>query len=433
MFSNNHKPSHKLRLAFTASVASGLVLAIVFIGVILYLRQSELNTEMAELRAAMASIKDDPFEKLDVQEFHEAHPDLTVSQFDRAGAMVQKSGRNPGYPIEGPSQKNGLLSVGVRTGDRLTVVTGDWRPAEEGLKRTTLVLVALLLPLSLGVGAAVWWSARSTFQPLESMSRQAAEISAQSLSNRISSKDQAEFAEFASYLNAMLDRIQAAYEREEQFVEDAAHELRTPLSVLRLRIETALLKDRAPTSYRDSLRAMLTEIDRLSALTESLLLTARGHSLTAEDIELRPRIEQALDRWRSKCEEKKVDLEFQWVEASCQARPEEIDIVLDNLLSNAYRFAPSGTSVWVSLSAADGQATVCVEDSGPGIPQAMAGVIMDRFTRGDNSRNRASGGAGLGLALCKKLVEARGGNLRLVPTDQGARFQVAFPLSAAAV
>jgi two-component system OmpR family sensor kinase len=107
--------------------------------------------------------------------------------------------------------------------------------------------------------------------------------------------------------------------------------------------------------------------------------------------------------------------------------PSEIGSVLDNLLANALRASPPGTACRIELTADENYARLAVHDAGPGIPLDLRERIFDRFVRGEESRNRATGGFGIGLSLCRRIVEGRGGRIWVEPTEAGARFEVELP------
>ena len=274
---------------------------------------------------------------------------------------------------------------------------------------------------------STWYTANAIFDPLIRLSAQARAISGSNLNERLATDDQAEFGDFARQLNAMLDRIEQTAHREEQFAADAAHELRTPLSILRTRIETTLLRPRQPEEYAATSALLLDEIDRLTKIVEALLETARGQLTRPPNLRLDPLVEEVCDRWRTNG----TAITTHTTPVTAAIMPEELSIVLDNLLENAVRYAPSGSEVAVKLAAEGDFARLAVRDAGPGIPEEDREAVFDRFVRLDPHRNRTSGGAGIGLSVCRKIVASRQGHIEAISVEpQGAEIIVRLPLQA---
>lgn len=386
------------------------MLAALFTAIVLTVRANAYRERREELSAALAAASEGEDARFDVAEFREAHPEIAVRVGDRFG----------------PSPPRFLTD-----GNRLTLVAGyrvqtlalsvDLRGTERRVAEIATILALLLLPLALLVGAATWLAARSVFRPLGRLSAQALAMGEGDLSARLATTDRAEFGAFAHDLNLMLDRIEATARREERFAEDAAHEFRTPLAILRSRLETALLRPRAPREYEAVLRRSVGEIERLTAITEALLRSARGETETAPPIPLAPLVAEAGERWEERFARAGVRLVLEPIPTvvAVGLLREEAGLILDNLLSNALRYAPPETAVVVSASVNESEVALTVSDEGPGVAPELGEAIFARFVRGDDSRSRASGGAGIGLSVCREIVAARGGRMTLGPSDGG--------------
>ncbi|MCO5296952.1 MAG: ATP-binding protein [Fimbriimonadaceae bacterium] len=424
------KLSHRARLAAVATGTAALVLALLFAGVFWISRRSDDVRAERELRATLELLTQEGSPALEFSELRSAHPLVSAALFGPGGAAGDQIGNLALKPVVGSLVDGTTLSIGKPWNGGSLVVGLDLRASRASSRNLGWVLTLLWLPLSVLVGTATWIAAQAVFRPLLRMTAQASAIEGADLGARLSTDDEAEFGAFARQLNAMLDRIQETIEREERFAVDAAHELRTPLALMQTRIETTLLKARTPQEYSDSHVELLHEVQRMARTIESLLRTARRTVSDAGPIDLAGALADILGPWRSRLEARGVSLLVQLPPEGLIVviEPDELRIVVDNLLDNAARFTGQGGSVRVEAAAEGDQATVVVEDDGPGIPAGFSNEVFGRFVRVDDSRNRAWGGAGIGLAVCRQLLEARGGSIRVEPSDQGARLRVALPL-----
>jgi two-component system heavy metal sensor histidine kinase CusS len=222
----------------------------------------------------------------------------------------------------------------------------------------------------------------------------------------------------------LLNRIEVTARREEQFAADAAHELRTPLTVLMASLETSLMKNRSAEEYRHQMSEMVPEVERLARLVELLLRSTRGTPDPAGAMDIKGAAELAVARWRDRFEETGVHLEARLEEARSSITEEELDSVMDNLLENALRHSPAGSTAVVSLQTEDDSVYLRVADQGNGIAPDLVEHIFERLTTGEKSRSKASGGYGIGLALCQSILRSRGGDIRLTNNAGGAEFTV---------
>jgi signal transduction histidine kinase len=225
--------------------------------------------------------------------------------------------------------------------------------------------------------------------------------------------------------------------RLEQFTGDAGHELRTPLSSIRLNAQVALNQDQQPDEFRRHLTAIESQAERSTHLSESLLLLAR---LDREQHALLMPV-QLLDIWTDlhsahaeTLTAKSVTLQTPETGMTVTANRELLTVALDNLVENAVRYAPEGTTVAVTTQGTDGTVTIAVTDQGPGMPPEALPHIWDRFTRIDPSRSHESGGNGLGLAIVRKAVEAMHGRVAVTSeVGTGSTFSIILPAGTANV
>ena len=306
------------------------------------------------------------------------------------------------------------------------------------------VLVHLALSLLVAAVAAGWGAARIARRltaPLERIAETARAIRGGRIGARIPEvSTDAELRALTDILNEMLGSLEAALETERQtataqrrFVADASHELRSPLANLRGTIEVALRRPRSNAEYEETLGAAVREIERLSRLANDLLTLSR---IDAGNLDARPApcdpvpiARDALAAFAARAAEKELRLRLEAPPSlAAVADADRLRQVLDNLLDNALRHAPPGSSVTVTAAARDDAVLVAVRDEGPGLTAEEQAHVFDRFYRTDLSRARTSGGLGLGLAIAKAIVEAHGGTLTVESEPgAGATFLARFP------
>jgi len=321
------------------------------------------------------------------------------------------------------------LDVAGAAGPRTVVVALSLQQADAAVS-TARTLLLLTLPLVLGGTAAVaWLGVGRALAPVERIRRGVAEIEGGDVTARVPVPDTGdEVHRLAWTMNAMLDRMQAATERQRQFVADASHELRSPLANLQACLEVALAHCDLDL-WQQTGGQLQREQARMSRLVEDLLLLARLDSSPAGqrcEVDLEDVVQEEVSRARRGG---RVQLALDPLPAVRVAgdRP-ALGRVLSNLLDNACRHAAG--AVRVTLERQGTEAVVRVVDDGPGVPPADAERIFDRFTRLDDARGRDAGGTGLGLAISRQITTSHGGTLRLVhtgTTGTGAVFELRLP------
>jgi signal transduction histidine kinase len=274
-----------------------------------------------------------------------------------------------------------------------------------------------------------WLSIDRTLAPVGAIGAHAEAITGQNLSARVPEPERDdEIGRLARIVNRMLSRLEASSERQQRFVADAAHELRTPIASLRTQLETAI----AAGGGADE-RELLKDTIRMQAIVEQLLLLARADSdrawLRQSAVDLDEVIDSAIAAAPSR---NGVRINAAAVEpVQLYGDGDLLEQTFSNLLQNAVRHA--GSSVRVSGGEADGGvAVVAVEDDGPGVPPDRRADIFERFVRLDEARDRHDGGLGLGLAIVTEIVRAHGGSVTVDGSDLGgARFVVRLPIDGA--
>ncbi len=289
----------------------------------------------------------------------------------------------------------------------------------------------------LAVGlAGGWMISRSITRPIAAISEAASAISASNLSRRIDTSgiDQ-ELIGLATVLNETFGRLEGAFVRQSRFTSDASHELRTPLAVIHSHAELALSRPRSVEEYRETLTACLRASSRMAALVDGLLTLARADAGRLEtqfnSVDLRSIVEEVVDHFGPQAATANVAISTTLAEGVIVSGDVPLlSRIVGNLLSNAIRYTPAGGSVHVSLSIDRGEALLAVDDTGRGIPAEDQPRVFERFFRADKARSRTAGGNGLGLAICKSLVEVHHGHIAFTSTeDRGTRFEVRLPLA----
>jgi two-component system OmpR family sensor kinase len=221
-----------------------------------------------------------------------------------------------------------------------------------------------------------------------------------------------------------------------RFTADAAHELRNPLSALQSELEISLRQERSGEELTATVRLALRNTQRLVKISESLLTLSRsdagGLMTTVSRIDLSDVLEEAYARWQSHASALGIVLTKQLVgEAALDGDALLLGRLFDNLLENALNHTPRGGTVGIAMAPSPpSTCTVSITDSGPGVPAPLRAVIFDRFSRGDVGRSRRTGGAGLGLAICKAIVSAHKGTIAIDDDHVGGtRIIVRLPVT----
>jgi len=295
-------------------------------------------------------------------------------------------------------------------------------------------LAAVLLAIALGGGLAY----RLT-QPLRQLTRATQDVRAGRTPQPVTVTNRGELGELAAGFNQMAEELASAEQQRRQMLADVAHELRTPLSVLRGQLEAML--DGVQPLTPDNVAAANEEVILLGRLVEDLRLLSLAEAgqlpLNRQPVDLAALARQTAASFAPLYEAEEIGLA---VEAG-QVPPiladgERLRQVLGNLLANALRYAPQGESGWPEVRlvvAVEGSGVrLSVSDNGPGLPAEARAHVFDRFWRGDRSRNRSAGGSGLGLAICRAIVQGHGGQIWVESEiGKGTTFHAALPDGAA--
>lgn len=309
--------------------------------------------------------------------------------------------------------------------------------ALNGLTWTLLTVLPLILIVSAFGGAFL---TGTSLKPVRDMTQAAAQVSAESLAGRLDVKGHDEFSRLAQTFNGMLERLQGAFTRMEQAVEqqrrftaDASHELRTPLTVIKANTSLALKGKRSPEEYQKTLAAVNAAADSMNRLVNDLLLLARSDNgklqVNAEPTCLKPLLKEAV---ASVARPGVADISLIMADDGVEIVGDGHQIlrVFVNLIENAARYTPEDGRISVVERIEDGNVVVSVQDTGIGIDPEHLPHLTDRFYRVDDARARAEGGNGLGLSICSSIVEAHNGSIGIASAPgKGTTVTVKLPVS----
>ena len=371
---------------------------------------------------------------------------ILAARGDAAGARLPLAGRTlpPGRPALDTVEMPGRLRVAsqgtqLSNGERYTIFLGHrLGPLEKDLEviRTAALLAVVIAVAGAGLGG--WVLAGRALAPVMAMCAQARQIGAGALGKRLAvGNPRDELGRLALTFNDLLDRLALSFDRQQQFMADASHELRTPVSVVRTAATMTLEKpQRAEVEYREVLHVVAEESRRLSRLVEDMLTLARAD---AGHHPLRPRrfclAELMADVARASAilgRPRGVGVTFRFEgEAPVFGDEDLVRRMLLNVVENAVAHNPHGAPVVMALAAAGESWTASIRDLGPGIPPDEQGRVFDRFHRVERDGEALRPGAGLGLAIARWIAEAHGGRVQLASSDAaGTTFVVTLPADA---
>jgi heavy metal sensor kinase len=453
--------AHTIRARLTLWYTAVLLAVLVLFGVWVYVVESRLRLGDidAELRRAGTAVAAGIADELDegaslAVAASEAYKDFVVP--GRELAVLDGAG----VPFEGTTLPSIEIDATPVADERVLTMTKqdrEWRlsvqrrrhggvsyqvivaqplaqvHAESSILRRVLLVG---IPLALGLAAAGgWWIAHRALRPVSLMVGQAQHITGQTPGLRLRvPHPEDELGLLAAAFNSLLERLEGVLTAQRQFMADASHELRTPVSIVRTAAEVALSREaRSEPEYRESLSVIRTQAQRLGQMVDDMMTLARAD--TAGMI-LEPR-NLYLDEVLTECVrgakllggERQVEVRAQST-SETPARGDEplLRQMLMNLLDNAVRHTPPGGQVSACLTVTDRFYEISVSDTGSGVPLEDRDRIFERFVRLDPARSRP-GGAGLGLPIARCIAEAHGGTLTLEGGGpSGCTFVVRLPV-----
>ena len=335
---------------------------------------------------------------------------------------------HPVRVITKPILHNGKLVNLIQVGTSLQAVQDTLK----SLKIFLLTAVPAVLVITTLLGR---FMAKRALSPVAKITQTAKEIgSGVDLSKRIPVTDvKDEIGQLAATFNSMMDRLESSFAQIRQFSSDASHELRTPLTVLRGQSELILRKERNPEEYKNILSSNLEEINYMSKVLEDLFTLSKSDEMQIqfewEELDLGALIDEVCKHVETIANEKDIKIVIAYLEPiHVNGDTVRLRQMIWNLLHNAIKYTPPGGEVKVALEDKEDFAFLTVQDTGIGIPEEHLPLIFNRFYRVDKARSREEGGSGLGLSICKYIVEAHKGKIEVESSPrQGTRFKIQFP------
>lgn len=305
---------------------------------------------------------------------------------------------------------------------------------DETMKRLLIIMI-IAIPTSIASTIAIGYAAATkALKPVDKMRKTAFKITSRNLGERIDlGRRKDELGKLAQTFNEMIDRLQDAFQRINQFSSDVSHELKTPLTIIKGETEVALRKERTVEEYKSILVSHLEEADQMTRIIEDLLLLSKADKdeirMSIETIDVRDLIMNVYTDMRLFAHQKDVRLVAETL-TDTKLRGDELKLLrmLRNIVDNGIKYTQAGGTVEISSELNDGMVTILVRDTGVGIDREDLKYVFDRFYRADRSRKRESG-SGLGLSISKWIAEAHSGTIDVESQiSSGSLFSIRLPL-----
>lgn len=329
--------------------------------------------------------------------------------------------------VEGARYRVYSLRSGLET-VQIAQNLDERRARARALALRAVIPVAQLAPVLM---MAVWWLIDRSLAPVERIRRQVAGRAAEDLSPLPEAGAPQEVLPLLRELNLLFDRVRAAFAAQQDFIADAAHELRSPLTALKLQAQ-ALHRAQDEAGRQAAIIRLNEGIERAIRLAEQLLALARVDSegarpQEAPPLDLQDLVRQTVGELLPLARARNIDVGLVSPDAAwVRGRREMLEILLRNLLDNAIKYSPEGGQVDITLSSHEGSSWLAIEDNGPGIGEEERKRVFDRFYRGAKAK---ATGSGLGLAIVHAIATRHGASVRLVRSERlgGLKVEVRFP------
>lgn len=292
----------------------------------------------------------------------------------------------------------------------------------------TLFMVIIVIAL-------VIFMSQLIFGPLKNVLDTIKKISAGQLHQRIEIKGKNEFTELGEAVNTMTKRLEEVDQSRQEFVSNVSHELKTPLSSIKVLSESLLLQENIPVEmYKEFLQDISSEIDRMTDIVNDLLALVRNDpnesKLRVSDIDVNKMLRDIIKRLSPLADDKEIELSFQAAkDVTLKGDEVKLSLAVSNLVDNGIKYTPSGGHVKLSLDADNKDCFITVQDSGIGISEEEQSKVFERFYRVDKTRDRETGGTGLGLAITHSVIMLHNGSVKIISGEnEGATFIVRLPL-----
>jgi heavy metal sensor kinase len=463
-----------VRARLTLWYVTALAAVLVVVGGLIYvLLERALYTRIddnlqAVVQIAMTSLANDLAEGQDTHDAARSTAAELASRqqmlaiYDDSGQLLAEEGRDPDVqlalpPLDTIPTDDVLLMTVVEaededdrhrfafrrvtlppTGTKYVVVVANSLEATDEEMESLREILGYVVPVALVIaGFGGWFLARQSLSPVVAMADRARKIGFENLSGRLPvANPRDELGRLAETFNELLSRLEAAMIQQRQFMADASHELRTPVATARTAANIALQQPhRTEGDYRETLVIVEEQTARLSRIVDDMFTLARAdagnYPVHRTPMYLDEVVDDVVRAARVLASPQGVSIEPVTIPSAVFSGDEDlIRRLIVNLLDNAIRHAPHGSTVRVALEQTPDGYAISVSDQGPGIPSHIQPHIFERFYRGDAARGRgqSDGGAGLGLALARWIATVHGGGVSLVRSSEaGTTFTVSLP------
>ncbi|MEI6126228.1 MAG: ATP-binding protein [Pseudomonadota bacterium] len=316
---------------------------------------------------------------------------------------------------------------------QIATETKQNRELLERFQMNILWAIPIMLLLSIGCGLL---ASRKPRRIIKDIATVASKITSQNLKERLPvSPVRDEVQELSVTINSMIDRLEKSFNEVKQFTSDVSHELRNPLFALKGNMEVTLSLQRDSLEYRDTLAECLDRINSLIKIVNDLFLISRFETkkinLDLNYLNMGEVVRDIFDFFQPMAQEKKIRFKVtRCDDVVLLADKTRILQLISNLIDNAVKFTPESGEILLSLTKENRGARLSVRDTGIGIPEAEIPKIFDRFYQVDEARSGSARGTGLGLQICKRIVEAHGGSIAVQKNpDRGITFMVLLPVN----
>lgn len=307
---------------------------------------------------------------------------------------------------------------------------------KDRLSRINYMVAIFTLVLGAGIIVLSFWMSNIIVGPIKGILRAIQRMADGHLEHRIAVKGRNEIAELASSINTMAERLEKVDQTRREFVSNVSHELKTPLSSIKVLSESILFQEEVPEEmYREFLVDIKTEVDRMTEIINDLLelvkLDRTAAPLKLSYVSLNKIIEDILKRLSPLARQREIELIFESLkEVSANVDEVKLSLAITNLIENGVKYTPEGGMVVVTIDADHQHAFIQVRDTGIGMAEEEITKIFDRFYRIDKTRDRETGGTGLGLSITHSVILMHNGSVRVSSSEnEGSAFTVRIPLN----
>lgn len=300
------------------------------------------------------------------------------------------------------------------------------------ISRRCLLLTVLI---SIVIAFIVYFVSQLILAPLKNILDTIKKITNGQLHQRIEINGKNEYTEIADAINDMTEQLESVESSRQEFVSNVSHELKTPLSSIKVLSESILLQEEVPAEmYREFLQDINSEVDRMTNIVNDLLalvkLDRREDSLNIKETDVNKLIQEIMKRLYPLAEKKNIELFYESEkDVTIEADDMKLSLAISNLIENGIKYTPDNGMVKVTIDGDHQNVFITVQDTGVGISEEEQGKVFKRFYRVDKTRDRETGGTGLGLAITHSTVMLHNGSIKIISTEgKGATFIVRLPI-----